>query len=172
MLEEDDKVELEDGDGEPIEGDEALEMLPSAQAIVEPAERDGAETFSAGDKVPQELQEEEEEDEVDAEDELTWPDVGLSIGAEIVNQCRRAVEVRLGYTCSAGVSANKVRSTPLLHDHSTDSCCCRCLQSSVADGRNRTLKYASFLIVSIQQLIERSHRRFSDFARSPNFSVR
>lgn len=43
---------------------------------------------------------------------LTWSDVALSIGAEIVLECRSAVHERLGYTCSAGIAPNKVRFCP------------------------------------------------------------
>ena len=104
VIEEEDKVELEDADEELVDDGEALEMPHSAQKAVEPSEEN-----VAVDERPQGVEEEAEEDEMDEEDELTWSDVGLSIGAELVNQCRKAVEVRLGYTCSAGVSGNKVR---------------------------------------------------------------
>lgn len=40
--------------------------------------------------------------------ELTWGDVALSIGADIVRTCRSTVESKLGYTCSAGIAPNKV----------------------------------------------------------------
>ena len=116
VLEEEDKVELEDGDGEVIEDGEALEMPRSAQKVVESVE-EAMEILFAEEKV---LPEVEEEEEMDEEDELTWSDVGLSIGAELVNQCRKAVAVRLGYTCSAGVSGNKVRCFPLRYGLPTD----------------------------------------------------
>lgn len=109
VIEEEDKVELEDADGELVDDGEALEMPHSAQKAVEPSGES-----VAVDERPQQVEEEVEEDEMDGEDELTWSDVGLSIGAELVNQCRKAVEVRLGYTCSAGVSGNKVHRSALL----------------------------------------------------------
>lgn len=37
-----------------------------------------------------------------------WSDYALSIGAELVQKCRDDVRGQLGYTCSAGVSRNKV----------------------------------------------------------------
>lgn len=40
---------------------------------------------------------------------LSWSDVALAIGAEIVLTCRMTVHERLGYTCSAGIAPNKVR---------------------------------------------------------------
>ncbi|SGY21900.1 BQ5605_C016g08290 [Microbotryum silenes-dioicae] len=43
------------------------------------------------------------------EPDLTWSDVALSIGAELVQRCRRDVHEQLGYTCSAGLAPNKVR---------------------------------------------------------------
>lgn len=52
----------------------------------------------------------EAEEQDDEELALSWSDVALSIGAEIVNECRGAVEQRLGYTCSAGIASNKVCS--------------------------------------------------------------
>lgn len=44
----------------------------------------------------------------DIEPDLTWSDVALSIGADIVNKCRKDVLEQLGYTCSAGIAPNKV----------------------------------------------------------------
>lgn len=38
-----------------------------------------------------------------------WSDYALSIGAELMQKCRRDVLQQLGYTCSAGVARNKVR---------------------------------------------------------------
>lgn len=37
-----------------------------------------------------------------------WSDYALSIGAELMQKCRREVLQQLGYTCSAGVARNKV----------------------------------------------------------------
>ncbi|ORY84148.1 hypothetical protein BCR35DRAFT_290430 [Leucosporidium creatinivorum] len=51
---------------------------------------------------------EEKEVETLEEPHLTWSDVALSIGAEIVATCRNAVHERLGYTCSAGIAPNKM----------------------------------------------------------------
>lgn len=42
-----------------------------------------------------------------------WSDYALSIGAELMQKCRRGVLQQLGYTCSAGVARNKVRLYPL-----------------------------------------------------------
>lgn len=53
-----------------------------------------------GDEMPARSQEEEE---------TTWADVMLSIGSELVAECRSAVHTQLGYTCSAGIARNKVR---------------------------------------------------------------
>lgn len=53
---------------------------------------------------------EEEQPTTEEEPELTWSDVALSIGAEIVMTCRNSVHEQLGYTCSAGIAPNKVRS--------------------------------------------------------------
>lgn len=39
---------------------------------------------------------------------VTWADIGLSIGAELMQACRAEVKERLSYTCSAGVARNKV----------------------------------------------------------------
>lgn len=52
---------------------------------------------------------EQEERELLEEMDLTWADVALSIGAEIVAVCRTQVHEQLGYTCSAGIAKNKVR---------------------------------------------------------------
>lgn len=41
-----------------------------------------------------------------------WSDYALSIGAELMQQCRRGVLQQLGYTCSAGVARNKVGASP------------------------------------------------------------
>lgn len=38
-----------------------------------------------------------------------WSDYALSLGAELMQKCRREVLQQLGYTCSAGVARNKVR---------------------------------------------------------------
>lgn len=38
-----------------------------------------------------------------------WSDYALSIGAELMQKCRRDVLQQLGYTCSAGVARNKVK---------------------------------------------------------------
>ncbi|KAI8445698.1 hypothetical protein BY996DRAFT_6434541 [Phakopsora pachyrhizi] len=38
----------------------------------------------------------------------SWSDLALVIGAEIMAECRRAVFDQLGYTCSAGISSNKM----------------------------------------------------------------
>ncbi|KAH9820691.1 hypothetical protein DFH28DRAFT_1121029 [Melampsora americana] len=46
--------------------------------------------------------------EVDEMITTTWTDVALMIGAELMAQCRKAVFDQLGYTCSAGVTTNKM----------------------------------------------------------------
>lgn len=51
-----------------------------------------------------------EDEEEEKEPELSWSDIALYLGAGIVDETRAAVKGRLGYTCSAGVSVNKVRS--------------------------------------------------------------
>jgi DNA polymerase eta len=38
----------------------------------------------------------------------TWGDVALSVGARLMAKCRWDVKERLGYTCSAGISKNKM----------------------------------------------------------------
>jgi DNA polymerase eta len=43
------------------------------------------------------------------EDVPSWEAIAISIGAELVQQCRTAVKDQLGYTFSAGVARNKVR---------------------------------------------------------------
>jgi DNA polymerase eta len=45
---------------------------------------------------------------LEAEPPLSWTDVALFIGAEIVLAARTAVHQRLGYTASAGTAPNKV----------------------------------------------------------------
>ncbi|GAA5950553.1 hypothetical protein JCM3765_000526 [Sporobolomyces pararoseus] len=52
--------------------------------------------------------EEEEEEEEDQEPSLTWSDLALSIGAEMVQNIRAETHKRLGYTCSAGIAPNKM----------------------------------------------------------------
>lgn len=47
-------------------------------------------------------------EEVDEMMTTTWTDVALMIGAELMAQCRKAVFDQLGYTCSAGVTTNKM----------------------------------------------------------------
>lgn len=56
------------------------------------------------------VEEQHAEEENEEEGELTWGDVVLALAAEIVGECRLAVQTRLGYTCSAGLAHNKVRS--------------------------------------------------------------
>jgi DNA polymerase eta len=46
------------------------------------------------------------------DDVPSWEAVAISIGAELVHQCRMAVKEELTYTCSAGVARNKVRFRP------------------------------------------------------------
>ncbi|KAG0145040.1 hypothetical protein CROQUDRAFT_723679 [Cronartium quercuum f. sp. fusiforme G11] len=50
-------------------------------------------------------QEEEEEEE---EEEISWSDLALSIGAELMENCRKDIFNQLGYTCSAGIANNKL----------------------------------------------------------------
>jgi DNA polymerase eta len=38
----------------------------------------------------------------------TWGDVALSLGARIMDECRRNVKEKLRYTCSAGIAKNKM----------------------------------------------------------------
>ncbi|KAL8286986.1 hypothetical protein RQP46_003992 [Phenoliferia psychrophenolica] len=40
--------------------------------------------------------------------DVSWSDVALYLGAEIVGKCRSTVHERLGYTCSAGIAPNKM----------------------------------------------------------------
>jgi DNA polymerase eta len=49
------------------------------------------------------------------DDVPSWEAVAISIGAELVHQCRMAVKEELTYTCSAGVARNKVRLRHLHH---------------------------------------------------------
>jgi len=47
--------------------------------------------------------------EGESEDEAgDWDDVSMSIAAELIRDIRREVEVKLGYTCSAGIARNKM----------------------------------------------------------------
>lgn len=41
---------------------------------------------------------------------VTWNDIALAIGAEMMHKCRASVKSTLGYTCSAGIARNKVSS--------------------------------------------------------------
>ncbi|KAJ7583628.1 hypothetical protein C8J56DRAFT_954563 [Mycena floridula] len=50
---------------------------------------------------------EKEEKEESDETELTWHDVALSIGAELMQNVREQVQSKLGYTTSAGIAKNK-----------------------------------------------------------------
>jgi DNA polymerase eta len=50
----------------------------------------------------------EEDEEEDREPPLTWSDLALSLGAEIVMRTRAETHKRLGYTCSAGIAPNKM----------------------------------------------------------------
>ncbi|KAI5478376.1 DNA polymerase eta subunit, partial [Pseudohyphozyma bogoriensis] len=52
--------------------------------------------------------EDESQAEEEVESEVTWHDVALWIGAEMVAKCRAGVQARLGYTCSAGIAGNKM----------------------------------------------------------------
>lgn len=70
---------------------------------------DGETREGSSKDVEMETKEEVEVEEDQEEPELTWSDVALSIGAEIVAECRNAVHEKLGYTCSAGIAPNKVR---------------------------------------------------------------
>ncbi|GAA6014594.1 hypothetical protein JCM11491_000162 [Sporobolomyces phaffii] len=54
------------------------------------------------------VEEEEEGEEEDRDSQLTWSDLALSIGAEIVSKVRGETHQRLGYTCSAGIAPNKM----------------------------------------------------------------
>lgn len=82
----------------------------------------------------------EEEPVVEQEEpDLTWPDVALAIGAEIVATCRAAVHEQLGYTCSAGIAPNKVRrDNSLALAPLADSARYRCSPSSARRGRSPT----------------------------------
>lgn len=44
---------------------------------------------------------------VEVQEEVTWSDIAIAIGAELMQKCREAVKERLGYTCSAGIAKNK-----------------------------------------------------------------
>ncbi|GAA6064188.1 hypothetical protein JCM10212_005769 [Sporobolomyces blumeae] len=46
--------------------------------------------------------------EPSGEPDLTWSDLALSIGAELVQTIRSETRKRLGYTCSAGIAPNKM----------------------------------------------------------------
>ncbi|GAA5939375.1 DNA-directed DNA polymerase eta [Sporobolomyces koalae] len=50
----------------------------------------------------------EPDEEADEEPPLTWSDLALSLGAEIVQRIRQETHERLGYTCSAGIAPNKM----------------------------------------------------------------
>ncbi|GAA94107.1 uncharacterized protein L969DRAFT_46653 [Mixia osmundae IAM 14324] len=41
---------------------------------------------------------------------ITWQDVALALGAEMMEKCRKEVYTQLGYTCSAGIAKNKMLS--------------------------------------------------------------
>ena len=43
----------------------------------------------------------------EVKEEVSWSDVAIGIGAELMQKCRNAVKDRLGYTCSAGIAKNK-----------------------------------------------------------------
>jgi len=42
------------------------------------------------------------------EDPVDWDDVIMFLAAEIIKECRKEVETKLGYTCSAGIARNKM----------------------------------------------------------------
>lgn len=83
---------------------------------------------------------------------LTWSDVALYIGAEIVLAARTAVHERLGYTASAGTAPNKVGQGWLNSKHiflgddivksaanrQRTSLSLRCLPNYAVRGRNPT----------------------------------
>lgn len=43
-----------------------------------------------------------------SDEAVSWADIAVSIGAELMLKCRTAVKEELGYTCSAGIAPNKV----------------------------------------------------------------
>ncbi|GAA5979667.1 hypothetical protein JCM5350_003804 [Sporobolomyces pararoseus] len=71
--------------------------LPPSSSPTKPS------TSGVGDQEKEEEEEEEEE-----EPSLTWSDLALSIGAEMVQTIRTETHKRLGYTCSAGIAPNKM----------------------------------------------------------------
>jgi len=42
------------------------------------------------------------------EDPIDWDDVIMFLAAEIIKECRKEVDTKLGYTCSAGIARNKM----------------------------------------------------------------
>lgn len=44
-------------------------------------------------------------------DNITSPDLQLTVGAVIVEEMRAAIERQTGFQCSAGISHNKVKAT-------------------------------------------------------------
>lgn len=89
--------------------------MPSSSSPIKAsqiAEQEGAEpgeleaALTAPTRAQQDAQDSETPEPLDPP--LTWSDICLALGAEIVRETRAAVTERLGYTCSAGIATNKM----------------------------------------------------------------
>ncbi len=88
-----------------------VRMHKRGQAGYGPAEEEVAEEEGAPAVAepapPPSAKGEEEDNEVDDDVGVTWVDVALALGAELMAKTRRAVQAELGYTTSAGIATNK-----------------------------------------------------------------
>lgn len=131
----------------PINGQEKEVVKDASVGAEDDAEGERKEegTSESADVVKENVEEKLEEPD------LTWSDVALAIGAEIVATCRGAVHQQLGYTCSAGIAPNKVRSRVAAGTESyvvDFAAIDRCSPSSALPGRSRTLRSVSPTLAS------------------------
>ena len=89
-------------------------VIPVSGEVVAEEKKEGEEVGESSRAAGTSEVDETEEKELQEELDLTWADVALSIGAEIVAKCRTQVHEQLGYTCSAGIAKNKVRCEGLV----------------------------------------------------------
>ena len=109
----------------------------------------------------------EPSDAADAEPPLTWGDVAISIGAELMEETRQAVLSELGYSLSAGIAPNKTlaklcagynkpdaqvaarKSDPLAQTHTYNRLFCGhqlCLASCALFGFRRSASWEVSLV--------------------------
>ncbi|GAA5864259.1 hypothetical protein JCM3774_001272 [Rhodotorula dairenensis] len=100
-----DKVKRLDPTGMPVPSSSSPVKASQATMPGEAGQEEGGEAMLAPAEQP-DAHVSESPEPVDPP--LTWSDICLALGAEIVRETRAAVTEELGYTCSAGIATNKM----------------------------------------------------------------